>query len=104
MPSCNGSEGRGEQILKTDQNNAIIMDDDCIISDEKLKEFTNKFTETLVDFGFPRCEGNIMVSNPYWCRKESNFKDLIYDGLHNHHLIIFMNLAIFYDAVCVSGK
>jgi CBS domain-containing protein len=66
-----GSEGRGEQILKTDQDNAIIMDDDCTISDEELKEFTNKFTETLVDFGFPRCEGNIMVSNPYWCRELS---------------------------------
>ena len=99
-----GSEGRGEQILKTDQDNAIIMDDDCIISDEKLKEFTNKFTETLVDFGFPRCEGNIMVSNPYWCRKESNFKDLIYEWITQPSPDNFMNLAIFYDAVCVSGN
>ena len=32
----------------------------------KIKEFTHNFTETLVDFGFPRCDGNIMVSNPYW--------------------------------------
>ena len=99
-----GSEGRGEQILKTDQDNAIIIDDDCIISDEKLKEFTNKFTETLVDFGFPRCEGNIMVSNPYWCRKESNFKDLIYEWITQPSPDNFMNLAIFYDAVCVSGN
>lgn len=99
-----GSEGRGEQILKTDQDNAIIMDDDCIISDEKLKEFTNKFTETLVDFGFPRCEGNIMVSNPYWCRKESSFKDLIYEWITQPSPDNFMNLAIFYDAVCVSGN
>ena len=99
-----GSEGRGEQILKTDQDNAIIIDDDCIISDEKLKEFTNKFTETLVDFGFPRCEGNIMVSNPYWCRKESSFKDLIYEWITQPSPDNFMNLAIFYDAVCVSGN
>ena len=99
-----GSEGRGEQILKTDQDNAIIMDDDCTISDEKLKEFTNKFTETLVDFGFPRCEGNIMVSNPYWCRKESNFKDLIYEWITQPSPDNFMNLAIFYDAVSVSGN
>ena len=98
-----GSEGRGEQILKTDQDNALILDDDCTISDEKLQQFTTLFTETLVDFGFPRCEGNIMVSNPYWCRKESKFKDLIYEWIMQPSPDNFMNLAIFYDAVSVSG-
>ncbi len=98
-----GSEGRGEQILKTDQDNALILDDDCTISDEKLQQFTTLFTETLVDFGFPRCEGNIMVSNPYWCRRESKFKDLIYEWIMQPSPDNFMNLAIFYDAVSVSG-
>lgn len=98
-----GSEGRGEQILKTDQDNALILADDCTISDEKLKEFTHIFTETLVDFGFPRCEGNIMVSNPYWCRKKSDFKDLIFKWVNEPSGDNFMNIAIFYDAVCVSG-
>ena len=99
-----GSEGRGEQILKTDQDNALILNDDCNISDEVLQEFTNKFTETLVDFGFPRCEGNIMVSNPYWCRKESDFKNLIFKWVNEPSGDNFMNIAIFYDAVCVSGN
>lgn len=98
-----GSEGRGEQILKTDQDNALIIDDDCEISDEKLQEFTNKFTETLVDFGFPRCEGNIMVSNPYWCRRKSDFKDLIYSWVNEPSPDNLMNTAIFYDSVCVTG-
>lgn len=98
-----GSEGRGEQILKTDQDNALILADDCTISDEKLKEFTHIFTETLVDFGFPRCQGNIMVSNPYWCRKKSDFKDLIFKWVNEPSGDNFMNIAIFYDAVCVSG-
>lgn len=98
-----GSEGRGEQILKTDQDNALILENDCTISDEKLQEFTTKFTETLVDFGFPRCEGNIMVSNPYWCRRESDFKDLIFEWVTQPSPDNFMNIAIFYDAVSVSG-
>ena len=98
-----GSEGRGEQILKTDQDNALILADDCTISDEKLKKFTHIFTETLVDFGFPRCPGNIMVSNPYWCRKKSDFKDLIFKWVNEPSGDNFMNIAIFYDAVCVSG-
>lgn len=98
-----GSEGRAEQILRTDQDNALIISDDCSISEEKLREFTHLFTETLVDFGFPRCEGNIMVSNPYWCKKQSDFKELIYGWVNNPSGDNFMNIAIFYDALCVSG-
>ena len=98
-----GSEGRAEQILRTDQDNALIISDDCSISEEKLREFTHLFTETLVDFGFPRCEGYIMVSNPYWCRKQSDFKELIYEWVNSPSGDNFMNIAIFYDALCVSG-
>jgi CBS domain-containing protein len=98
-----GSEGRSEQILRTDQDNALIINDDFIISEDELQEFTSKFTETLVDFGFPRCEGNIMLSNPYWCRKYSDFKDLIFQWVTEPTGDNFMNLAIFYDAICVSG-
>ncbi|AYJ80597.1 putative nucleotidyltransferase substrate binding domain-containing protein [Aliarcobacter cryaerophilus] len=98
-----GSEGRAEQILRTDQDNALIISDDCKISEEKLREFTHLFTETLVTFGFPRCEGNIMVSNPYWCRSQSDFKELIYEWVNNPSGDNFMNIAIFYDALCVSG-
>ena len=98
-----GSEGRAEQILRTDQDNALIISDDCSISEEKLREFTHLFTETLVDFGFPRCEGNIMVSNPYWCRNQSDFKELIYEWVNSPSGDNFMNIAIFYDALCVSG-
>ncbi|MGA1931906.1 putative nucleotidyltransferase substrate binding domain-containing protein [Arcobacter sp. YIC-464] len=99
-----GSEGRSEQILKTDQDNALILDDDCQISDEKLNEFTQKFTQTLVDFGFPRCEGNIMVSNPYWTRRKKDFKDLIYSWVNEPSPDNMMNTAIFYDSICVAGN
>lgn len=98
-----GSEGRGEQVLKTDQDNALIIADDCEISQEELMAFTHDYTEHLVNFGFPRCEGNIMVSNPYWCRRHKEFKDLIFSWITNKTGDDFMNLAIFYDAVCASG-
>ncbi len=99
-----GSEGRGEQILKTDQDNALIIADDCQVSDEEILKFTHNYTETLVDFGFPRCDGNIMVCNPYWCRRQKDFKDQIYDWIMNPSADNFMNLAIFYDAKVASGE
>lgn len=98
-----GSEGRGEQVLKTDQDNALILADDCEISEEALLKFTQEYTENLVDFGFPRCDGNIMVSNPYWCRKQKDFKNQIFSWITNKTGDDFMNLAIFYDAVTASG-
>lgn len=98
-----GSEGRGEQILKTDQDNALIIADDCEVSNEDILKFTHDYTETLVDFGFPRCDGNIMVSNPYWCRRYSEFKDIIYQWITKPSGDNFMNLAIFYDAMAATG-
>ena len=99
-----GSEGRGEQILRTDQDNALIIDDACTLDEKAIQEFTHTFTETLVDFGFPRCEGDIMVSNPYWCKKTSGFKDLIFSWVNEPSPDNLMNTAIFFDAACVSGN
>ncbi|NQY19902.1 MAG: cyclic nucleotide-binding domain-containing protein [Campylobacteraceae bacterium] len=99
-----GSEGRREQVLKTDQDNALIISDACTLSKKEIEEFTCKYIDTLVDFGYPRCEGNIMISNPYWCRSQKEFKDLIFSWITSPNGESFMNLAIFYDALCVSGN
>jgi len=99
-----GSEGRSEQILRTDQDNALIISDDCTLDNENIYKFTSLFTETLVDFGFPRCDGNIMLSNPFWCKKASEYKDLIYSWVNEPSPKNLMNTSIFYDANCVSGN
>lgn len=99
-----GSEGRSEQILRTDQDNALIISDECTLDIKIIHDFTKKFTKILVDFGFPRCEGNIMLSNPYWCKSSKDFKDLIYSWVNEPNPENLMNTAIFYDAACVSGN
>jgi len=98
-----GSEGRSEQILRTDQDNALILRDSCEISKEKIMEYTQTFTDNLVDFGYPLCDGNIMVSNPYWVKTYSEFKDEVYTWITKPSEEGFMNLAIFYDAISVAG-
>ncbi len=99
-----GSEGRGEQILRTDQDNALILSDDCPLSFDEIERYCNSFTEYLVDFGYPRCAGNIMVSNPFWSKSISKFEETIYNWIHKPNEENYMNLAIFYDATAVSGK
>lgn len=97
-----GSEGRGEQILKTDQDNAIILRDDFAMSG--LGKIAEEFTEALIDFGYPPCEGKVMVSNPYWCKPLKDFKDEIYQWVQAPNEQSMMNLAIFYDAMAVAGE
>ena len=99
-----GSEGRGEQILRTDQDNALILDNDINIDSKVLEDFTKSFTQNLVEFGYPLCDGNIMVSNPFWVKTVDEYKATVFDWILNPSEENFMNLAIFYDAVCVGGK
>ncbi len=98
-----GSEGREEQILKTDQDNALILSDELQIDKEDLENFTASFTDTLISFGYPKCDGNIMVSNHEWVMSESDFKNQILDWIDIQNSDGFMNLAIIYDAISVAG-
>ena len=59
-----GSEGRGEQLLKTDQDNALLLRDG--FEPAGIDVIAERFIAALIDFGYPRCPGNIMLSNPLW--------------------------------------
>lgn len=98
-----GSEGRGEQLLRTDQDNALILKDQFTCHDN-LRRKTETFTETLVELGYPRCPGNIMVVNPSWAKTITAYWDDIKRWVHEPNENAFMNLAIFYDAVAVAGN
>jgi len=98
-----GSEGRGEQILRTDQDNALIISDNCTVPQEEIKNFANSFTEHLVDMGYPRCDGNIMVSNPFWRKTSQEFEKTLYNWIESTREEDLINLAIFYDSLCVAG-
>lgn len=96
-----GSEGRGEQLLKTDQDNGLILRDGYSCPD--LPAITTAFTEHLVAFGYPLCPGRIMVSNPEWTRSLDEYKGLLHTWIHRPDEGALMNLAIFYDAAAVAG-
>ena len=59
-----GSEGRGEQIIKTDQDNALLLRDGFAL--DRPRRVTDAFTAALIDFGYPPCPGGIMLSHPLW--------------------------------------
>ncbi len=96
-----GSEGRKEQMLKTDQDNALIIKNGVDV--ELYEECMKKFTATLIDFGFPKCDGNIMVSNEYWRKSLKEYKKEIDRWLEAPRQDDYMYLAIFIDAITVAG-
>jgi CBS domain-containing protein len=98
-----GSEGRGEQLLKTDQDNGLILRDDATSSEEDIAQACQRFSAALRDFGYPDCPGGIMVSNPDWRRSVSAFTSITRNWLLRPDPNGLMSLAIFIDAHAVAG-
>jgi len=82
-----GSEGRKEQTLKTDQDNAIIFKDPGAgQTTENLQayflELGEKVCTWLDQSGFDFCQGGIMAKNPKWCQPLSIWKKYFSSWIH----------------------
>jgi CBS domain-containing protein len=98
-----GSEGRGEQLIKTDQDNGLILRDGASSSEAEVAEACRRFSAALRNFGYPDCPGGIMVSNPAWRRSVSDFGAVVRGWLLRPDPQGLMALAIFIDAHAVAG-
>ena len=98
-----GSEGRGEQILKTDQDNALLLRDGFATAGARA-EVAERFNAALIEFGYPPCPGNIMLSNPLWRQPLSRrSSETLRDWMYGADPTAPMHLAIFFDAAAVAG-
>lgn len=96
-----GSEGRGEQTVRTDQDNGLLLAGP--VPAEDLARFRREFQDALASFGFPPCPGNVMVSNPLWSQTIDDFVSQLKRWVHTPDADSPMNLGIFFDSVCVAG-
>lgn len=97
-----GSEGRGEQILKTDQDNAIIMLDEH--DREAIQPLLQTLHQTLLDFGWPRCPGGVMFVNDSWMHTVEEWQAKVARWLKSGTPEAMMNMAIFMDGMPVAGN
>jgi PAS domain S-box-containing protein len=99
-----GSEGRMEQTLKTDQDNAIVMIDSATDDDKsyfhQLAETINRYLHLI---GFHYCEGEIMASNPKWCQTSSIWKSYFTSWINSPDPQNVLDSSIFYDLRYVYG-
>ncbi len=97
-----GSEGRREQTLRTDQDNAVIFANVSSINKKAVTDWFLAFSERVVDSlvlcGFPRCRGGIMASNPRWCQAQKDWYVTFSDWIRHHRDPLALRMAsIFFD-------
>ena len=96
-----GSEGRGEQTFRTDQDNGLILSEP--VPDGDLEKFRADVFDALERCGFPPCPGNVMVQNPVWSKTLADYRDDFSRWLALSDEAGVMNIAILYDAEAVAG-
>jgi CBS domain-containing protein len=105
-----GSEGRREQTLRTDQDNAIAFADVPPEKEEEVQRYfldlAGRVVSGLEQCGFPRCRGGIMAVNPKWCRPYQAWKDY-----YRHWIVDFdysaeeiLQTMIFFDFRPIYGQ
>lgn len=96
-----GSEGRREQTLSTDQDNAIIYQDVEPQGKKQANDYFALLAEKIVTglekCGFPRCPGNVMATNPRWRHSVSDWKREIDQWLESVEGEELRNFTIFLD-------
>lgn len=103
-----GSEGRGEQTLRTDQDNAIIFENVQESEDTSVKNWFGEYSQRVVDglarYGFPRCRGGIMASNPQWCLSEEQWQAVFSGWVTRPEALSLRMASIFFDLRPICGN
>ncbi len=102
-----GSEGRKEQTLKTDQDNAIIYEDvppeSAPAVNEYFLTFAKKVCGWLDQAGYQYCNGEVMAQNPKWCQPLSVWKNYFRTWIRTPEPMAVMHSTIFFDFVGAYG-
>jgi CBS domain-containing protein len=96
-----GSEGRKEQTLKTDQDNAIIFEDVPADALQKVSKYFLKFGDRVCNWldeaGYAFCKGGIMAKNAHWCQPLSTWKSYFKRWIHTAAPEALLQASIFFD-------
>ncbi|MBT3301165.1 MAG: CBS domain-containing protein [Bacteroidetes bacterium] len=103
-----GSEGRMEQTLATDQDNAIILEN---LEGEKLEEanayfsrFATKLNKNLDYVGYNYCKGNVMAKNPTYRQPIKTWKGYFTKWIKNSDPQSIIDASIFFDFRFIYGE
>lgn len=103
-----GSEGRQEQTLATDQDNALVLED---LPEEKAQGvrpyFLNlgeRINHALHTIGYNYCQGEVMAMNPRWTQSLHTWKKYFTEWIHAGNPHDILEASIFFDFRIVYGE
>jgi CBS domain-containing protein len=102
-----GSEGREEQTLLTDQDNAIIYEDphpeQAATVSKYFLDLGTLVCDSLDQVGYSYCEGGVMAKNPRWNQPESVWRSEFSHWIHDAGPQELLELNMLFDFRCVDG-
>lgn len=99
-----GSEGRSEQTISTDQDNALILPDDI---QPQLRQavlvFAQDINQALDACGYPLCKGGVMAGNPACCLTLRQWRDRFAQWIEHGAPQDLLNASIYFDFRPLAG-
>lgn len=101
-----GSMARDEQLIVTDQDNALVLDDsfDPKQHDNYFFQLASFVSDGLAACGYTYCKGGIMATNPKWRQPLSVWKKYFTQWITRPNAETLLNSSIFFDLDSVYGK
>lgn len=104
---CLGSEGRQEETLFTDQDNAIVYEDVSAEEESSVIEYFMRLGEgvcnSLNAIGYSFCKGNIMAKNPQWCKPLGTWEKYFTNWITTPEPQNLLDASVFFDFRSVYG-
>ena len=102
-----GSQGRQEQTLLTDQDNGIIFSAAPDLHPEEVTDYFLRLGAKVCDglnrADYQYCRGNVMASNPRWCRSLPDWLSSFDEWIRTSEPQEIIDLSIFFDFRTVYG-
>lgn len=103
-----GSLGRREQILRTDQDHAIIFEAVPEVEYDSVKAYflalADRVVEILKICGFKACPAKMMANNPKWCMSIEEWEEQYRQWIHAPTNESILHANIFMDYRSVYGE
>ena len=96
-----GSEGRFEQALLTDQDNALVYESESAATRSYFTALAKFLVDALIQVGFPPCAGGYMATN--WCKPLNQWQELFIRHIQTPEPQALLDSAIFFDFRAVAG-
>jgi CBS domain-containing protein len=100
-----GSEGRQEQTLATDQDNALVFESATPEADRpRWMAMARQVNDMLDACGYPRCRGGVMACNALWCRTLPEWQTECVAWIDHAGPKDLLSSAVFFDMRPLFGR